>query len=58
MKTKTSNLNYISKADNPQTLMGQFMGALNGQTNLDDLSLNFEAFQGGLDCNVDEVCLF
>lgn len=31
------------------------MGALNGQTNLDDLSLNLEAFQGGLDCNVDEV---
>ncbi|CAO1428270.1 unnamed protein product [Diamesa serratosioi] len=39
----------------PQTLMGQFMEALNNQTNLDDLSLNLESFQGGLDCNVDEV---
>ena len=33
--------------------MGQAMGALN--PNMDDLSLNFESFQGGLDCNVDEV---
>ena len=31
------------------------MEALNNQTNLDDLSLNLESFQGGLDCNVDEV---
>lgn len=29
--------------------------ALNNQTNLDDLTLNLESFQGGLDCNVDEV---
>lgn len=28
---------------------------LNNQTNLDDLSLNLESFQGGLDCNVEEV---
>ncbi|CAO1434856.1 unnamed protein product [Diamesa hyperborea] len=39
----------------PQTLMGQFMEALNSQPNLDDLSLSLESFQGGLDCNVDEV---
>uniref|UniRef100_U5EY80 Forkhead box protein O n=1 Tax=Corethrella appendiculata TaxID=1370023 RepID=U5EY80_9DIPT len=39
----------------PQTLMGQFMEALNNQTNLDDLNINLESFQGGLDCNVDEV---
>lgn len=36
--------------------MGQFMEALNGQTNLDDLNINLDGFQGGLDCNVDEVC--
>lgn len=41
--------------DMPSTLMGQFMEALNSQTNLDDLALNLESFQGGLDCNVDEV---
>ena len=35
--------------------MGQFMEALNNQPNLDDLSLSLESFQGGLDCNVDEV---
>lgn len=35
--------------------MGQFMEALNSQPNLDDLSLSLESFQGGLDCNVDEV---
>jgi forkhead box protein O3 len=35
--------------------MGQFMEALNGQTNADDLNINVEQFQGGLDCNVDEV---
>jgi forkhead box protein O3 len=37
--------------------MGQFMEALNGQTNTDDLNINVEQFQGGLDCNVDEVNL-
>lgn len=35
--------------------MGQFMEALNSQTNLDDLNLNIDSFQGGLECNVDEV---
>lgn len=36
--------------------MGQFMEALNNQTNnLDDLGLNIESFHGGLECNVDEV---
>lgn len=39
----------------PSTLMGQFMEALNSQTNLDDLGINLESFQGGLECNVDEV---
>lgn len=44
--------------------MGQFIEALNNQTNLDDLNLNIDSFQGGLECNVDEViyrlsmCLF
>lgn len=37
--------------------MGQFMEALNGQTNLDDLNINLDGFQGGLDCNVDEVSI-
>lgn len=41
----------------PSTLMGQFMEALNSQTNLDDLNLNIDSFQGGLECNVDEVIL-
>jgi forkhead box protein O3 len=35
--------------------MGQFIEVLNNQANLDDLNLNLESFQGGLDCNVDEV---
>ena len=49
-------VNRSSTKDNiPQTLMGQFMEALNSQPNLDDLSLSLESFQGGLDCNVDEV---
>lgn len=42
----------------PSTLMGQFMEALNSQTNLDDIGLSLENFQGGLECNVDEVCSF
>lgn len=47
---------FISDAtDMPSTLMGQFMEALNSQTNLDDLNLNIDSFQGGLECNVDEV---
>lgn len=33
------------------------MEALNNQTNLDDLNLNIDSFQGGLECNVDEVSL-
>lgn len=37
----------------PSTLMGQFMEALNSQTNSDDL--NYDDFQGGLECDVDEV---
>lgn len=41
--------------DIPSTLMGQFMEALNSQTNLDDLNLNIDSLQGGLECNVDEV---
>lgn len=32
-----------------------YQPSLNNQTNLDDLSLNLESFQGGLDCNVEEV---
>ncbi|XP_021708375.1 forkhead box protein O isoform X2 [Aedes aegypti] len=44
------------QSDNsPQTLMGQFMEALNNQTNIDDLNINLESFPGGLECNVDEV---
>ncbi|XP_055527583.1 forkhead box protein O isoform X2 [Wyeomyia smithii] len=39
----------------PQTLMGQFMEALNNQTNIDDININLESFPGGLECNVDEV---
>lgn len=39
----------------PSTLMGQFMEALNNQTNLDDLNLNIDSLQGGLECNVEEV---
>ncbi|CAM6031865.1 unnamed protein product, partial [Sphagnum compactum] len=51
-----SSQGISSLSDNtPQTLMGQFMEALNGQTHLDDLNINLEPFQGGLDCNVDEV---
>lgn len=34
------------------------MEALNSQTNLDDLNLNIDSFQGGLECNVDEVYIF
>lgn len=45
------NLPFSDVTD--MTLMGQFMEALNNQTNLDDLNLN--SFQGGLECNVDEV---
>lgn len=37
--------------------MGQFIEVLNNQANLDDLNLNLESFQGGLDCNVDEVSI-
>lgn len=48
-------MNLIGDSNTPQTLMGQFMEALNGQTNLDDLNINLDGFQGGLDCNVDEV---
>lgn len=45
-----------SQNDNtPQTLMGQFMEALNNQTNIDDININLESFPGGLECNVDEV---
>ncbi|KAL0280880.1 UNVERIFIED_CONTAM: hypothetical protein PYX00_002043 [Menopon gallinae] len=40
---------------NPSTMMGQLMGALNDSTVLDDLTLNIESFQGGFNCNVDEV---
>lgn len=39
----------------PSTMMGQLMGALNNSTILDDLNINIESFQGGFDCNVDEV---
>jgi len=47
---------YLFFLDNtPSTLMGQFIEVLNNQANLDDLNLNLESFQGGLDCNVDEV---
>lgn len=35
--------------------MGQFMEALNNPTNLEDLGFNIDGFQGGLECNVDEV---
>lgn len=42
----------------PSTLMGQFMEALNNQTNLDEISLNIDSFNGGLECNVDEVIFF
>lgn len=34
------------------------MEALNSQTNLDDLNLNIDSFQGGLECNVDEVSVY
>lgn len=34
-----------------------FQAVLSNQTNLDDLNLNLESFQGGLDCNVEEVSL-
>jgi len=37
----------------PSTLMGQFMEVLNNQTNSDDL--NIDDFQGGLECDVDEL---
>lgn len=39
----------------PSTLMGQFMEALNNPSNLEDLGFNIDGFQGGLECNVDEV---
>lgn len=48
---------FSDGTDMPSTLMGQFMEALNSQTNLDDLNLNIDSFQGGLECNVDEVSL-
>lgn len=35
--------------------MGQFMEALNNPTNLEDLGFNIDGFQGGLECNVEEV---
>lgn len=46
---------YVLLDNTPSTLMGQFIEVLNNQANLDDLNLNLESFQGGLDCNVDEV---
>lgn len=50
------HLNKSSFPDNPpQTLMGQFMEALNSQTNIEDININLESFPGGLECNVDEV---
>lgn len=55
---KKLQLNLTGDSNTPQTLMGQFMEALNPQTNLDDLNINLEPFQGGLDCNVDEVSSF
>ncbi|KAH0812673.1 hypothetical protein GEV33_010118 [Tenebrio molitor] len=39
----------------PSTMMGQLMGALNSSTVLDDLNINVESFQGGFDCNVEEL---
>ncbi|CAH1727900.1 unnamed protein product [Chironomus riparius] len=53
----TQNLNTTQHIghNTPSTLMGQFIEVLNNQANLDDLNLNLESFQGGLDCNVDEV---
>ncbi|KYB29255.1 Forkhead box protein O-like Protein [Tribolium castaneum] len=39
----------------PSTMMGQLMGALNNSTVLDDLNINVESFQGGFDCNVEEL---
>lgn len=36
------------------TLLGQIM-VMNNQTTLDDLNINIDGLQGGLDCNVDEV---
>lgn len=39
----------------PSTMMGQLMGALNNGTVLDDLNINVESFQGGFDCNVEEL---
>lgn len=53
--TKQNNNKVLDHVDMPSTLMGQFMEALNGQTNLDDLNLNIDSFQGGLECNVDEL---
>lgn len=48
----------ILDSTEPSTLMGQFMEALNSQTSLDDFNLNIDSFQGGLECNVDEVSAF
>lgn len=41
----------------PSTLMGQFIEALNNQqTQIEEF--NLDTFQGGLECNVEEVsCL-
>ncbi|XP_060526258.1 forkhead box protein O isoform X2 [Cylas formicarius] len=36
----------------PSTMMGQFIGALNSN---DDLNINVDTFQGGFDCNVEEI---
>lgn len=44
-----------STQSTPSTMMGQLMGALNNSAILDDLNINIESFQGGFDCNVDEV---
>ncbi|CAH0552475.1 unnamed protein product [Brassicogethes aeneus] len=48
-------MNQQHNQGTPSTMMGQLMGALNSSTILDDLNINVESFQGGFDCNVEEL---
>jgi hypothetical protein len=43
------------KFEKEKIILILFQAVLSNQANLDDLNLNLESFQGGLDCNVEEV---
>ncbi|XP_063704582.1 forkhead box protein O isoform X2 [Culicoides brevitarsis] len=53
----SQGVSSIGDSNTPQTLMGQFMNALNNSSpsNVDDLNIDVDGLQGGLECNVDEI---